>query len=70
MAFSTESTIQELLDNPTSRAFMEANMDELVNHPMLGMIKGMSLKSVAPFSGGKLTDELLAKIDLELKKLV
>ena len=69
MAFSTNSTVKELLDNPQTRAFLEERMPELINHPALGMIKSMSLKAIAPFSGGKLNDEVLATIDEALQKL-
>jgi len=69
MAFSINSTVAELLENPATLAFIEANMAELPNHPMLSMIKGMPLKALAPFSEGKLTDEVLERIDAELAKL-
>jgi len=69
VAYSINSTVAELLDNPATLAFIEKNMAELPNHPMLGMIMNMPLKALAPFSEGKLTDEVLAQIDAELAKL-
>lgn len=69
MGLSTNSTVKELLDNPRSRAFMEEKMPELLKHPALGMIRGMSLRAIAPFSDGKLNDETLASIDEALQKL-
>lgn len=44
-------------------------IDKSPKHPMLGMIKGMPLRALAPFSEGRLTDEVLAKLDVELAKL-
>ena len=69
MPYSTESTVKELLDNAQTRAFIEEKMPELLTHPALGMIRGMSLRAIAPFSGGKLNDEALAAIDEALQKL-
>ena len=68
MPFSIHSTIGELMDNADTRAFIETHMAELAHHPMLGLAKQMSLKALAPFSGGKLTDATLAQIDAELRK--
>lgn len=69
MTFSINSTIEDLLANPATLAFIEKNMPELPSHPMLAMIKRMPLKALAPFSEGKLTPEVLANIDTELAKL-
>ena len=69
MTYSINSTIKELLANPSTRAFIEKHMAELPKHPMLAMIKGMPLKALAPFSEGRLTDEVLAQLDIELAKL-
>ncbi len=70
MAYSVKSKISDLLSNPDTLAFIEKNMPELPEHPMLAMIKSMPLEALAPFSEGKLTDEVLAKIDVELGKRV
>ena len=69
MAYGINSTIEELLGNPATLAFIEKHMAELPKHPMLAMIKGMPLKALAPFSNGRLTDEVLTQIDAELAKL-
>ena len=69
MGFSINSTVGELLENAETKAFLDKKMPELANHPALGMIRGMSLKAIAPFSNGKLTDEILATVDAELQKI-
>lgn len=69
MPFSSSSTVGELLDNEATRGYMEKHMPELINHPMIKMARGMSLRAIAPFSGGKLDEETLAKIDVDLAKL-
>jgi hypothetical protein len=69
MAFSVDSTLRELMENPSTHEFLEKNMPELLQHPALSMIRNMSLRQIAPFSEGKLTDEVLAQIDENLKGL-
>jgi hypothetical protein len=69
MTFGINSSVEELLANPATLAFIEKNMPELPRHPMLAMIKRMPLKALAPFSEGRLTDEVLAQLDTELAKL-
>ena len=41
MTFGISSSIEELLANPATLAFIEKNMPELPKHPMLAMIKSM-----------------------------
>ncbi len=69
MTFGINSSIEELLANPATLAFIEQHMPELPKHPMLAMIKSMPLKALAPFSEGRLTPEVLAQLDVELAKL-
>lgn len=69
MGFSIDSTVGDLLENAGTRAFIEKTMPELVNHPAMGMIRGMSLRAIAPFSNGKLTDEILTTVDAALQKI-
>jgi hypothetical protein len=69
MAFSIESTVGDLLDNPGPRAVLDKIMPQLATNPQIDMARGMSLKMVAGFSGGKITDALLAEVDAALAKL-
>ena len=41
LTFGISSSIEELLANPATLAFIEKNMPELPKHPMLAMIKSM-----------------------------
>ena len=68
MTYGIHSSIEDLLANPATLAFIEQHLPELPQHPMLAMIKRMPLKALAPFSEGRLTDEVLARLDLELAK--
>lgn len=69
MAFTTQSTIGELLDNEGSKAIMEKHIPGISTHPMIGMGRGFALAMVAPMSGGMITPELLARIEADLKTL-
>lgn len=61
MAFTIDTPIGELLDNPATLAVLDKHMPGLSSNPQIGMARAMnlSLKAVAQFSGGKITDDLL-----------
>jgi hypothetical protein len=61
MAFSTDSSIGDLLDDAAAKAVLLKHMPGIADHPQIGMAKamGLSLKAVAGFSGGKITDDML-----------
>ncbi len=69
MALSINSTVGELLDNAASCAILDKHVPGMSSNPQIGMARGMSLKMVAGFSGGMITDEILAAVDAELGKL-
>jgi hypothetical protein len=43
MAFTRETTIGELIDNPQAKAVLDKQMPGLADNPMIDMVKGMSL---------------------------
>ena len=69
MAFSVESKIGDLLANPGAKAVLDKHLPGFSTNPQMAMAKGMSLKMVAPMSGGKITPAILSAIDADLKKL-
>ena len=69
MSFSIESKLGDLLDNETTKAILEKHLPGISTHPQIGMGKGFALSMVAKFSGGLITDDLLQKVDAELKTL-
>ena len=69
MAFGIESKIGDLLANPAAKAVLEKHMPGFSTQPTMAMAKGMTLKMIAPMSGGKITPALLTAIDADLKKL-
>lgn len=69
MAYSIDSKVGELLDNAAPRAVIDQLMPELATNPQIGMARGMSLKMIAGFSGGKITKEMLADVNAALAKI-
>jgi len=64
--FSTATPIEQLAADPAAAAVLEANFPKITKHPMYDSFKAMSLKDVAPMSGGKITDAQLAKTEADL----
>ena len=69
MSMSIESKLGDLLDNEASKAILEKHMPGVSTHPQIGMGKGFALSMVAKFSGGLITDDMLTKVDADLKAL-
>jgi len=61
-------TVKELLDNDAAKAVIGRIAPELLNHPMLGMAKGMSLEKVISMVGSLLSPEKINTLLEELKK--
>lgn len=66
---SVDTPVETLMADPAGKAVVLANMPGLDVHPMYDMIKGMSLRQIQPYSDGKITDELLAKVGKELAEI-
>jgi hypothetical protein len=43
MAFTRDTTIGELIDNPQAKAVLDEQMPGLADNPMIAMVKGMTL---------------------------
>ncbi len=69
MAMSIESKLGDLLENADAKAILEKHMPGISTHPQIGMGRGFALSMVAKFSGGLITDDMLAKVDADLKAL-
>ncbi len=61
-------TVKELLDNNAAKEAIGRIAPELLNHPMLGMAKGMSLEKVISMVGSLLSQEQIGALLEELKK--
>lgn len=69
-AFSTaETSIGTLLDNPQTKAVLEKHIPAFVANPQIAMARSMTLKQIRSFAADVLTDEVLARIDVDLATL-
>lgn len=69
-SFSTStSSIGTLLDNTATKAILAKYLPDLVSNPQIEMARGMTLKQIQSYSADTVTDEVLAKIDVDLAKL-
>jgi hypothetical protein len=66
---TSETNIGDLLDNPATKAIIEAHLPGFSANPQVEMARGMTLKVVQQFAPDQITDERLAKIDADLAKL-
>lgn len=64
-----ESTIESLINEPATKTVVLKHLPALDQHPAYSQFKGMTLRAVAPFSDGHVTDETITAIDTELKAL-
>lgn len=69
MALGKKSTLREVLNNKEGRKVLEKYFGELLNHPMIKMISNMTLEHIVDLSGGRITNELLNRIDKDLSKI-
>jgi hypothetical protein len=69
MAFSIQTSLGDLLDNEQTKAILEQHMPGISDHPQIAMGRGFPLAVVANFSGGLITQEMLAAVDADLAKL-
>jgi len=69
MAFSTDSTLGEILDNEKGKAVLEKHMPGVSKDPRTAMGRGMTLKQIAAFMPAQITPALLQAIDEDLRKI-
>ena len=65
-AFTVELPIEALMADERAKAVVVKHLPEINQHPAYEEFKVMSLKAVAPFSQGLISDALLAKIAADL----
>lgn len=65
-AFSIDTPIEQLVANPAAKSVLDADFPEVATHPAYEQFKAMSLKQLAPYSNGIITDEKLAKAGADL----
>ena len=72
MAYSAQSTLQQLLSNEQTKAVLERHLPGASSHPDLPMAMHMTLMQISYYpeaAQAGLTQETLQAIDAELKAL-
>jgi len=69
MAFTGDSTINDILANEKAKAVVEKHVPGFTTHPQLAMVKSMSLKGVALFPEANISPDKLAAIIEDLSKI-
>lgn len=64
--FNLDTPIEALVADAKAKAVLDADLPGVSTHPSYDMFKGMSLRAVQPMSDGKLTDEMLKKVETDL----
>jgi acetyl esterase/lipase len=67
--YSTYTSLGALLDDPKTHAVLERLIPTLVDSPSISMVRGMTLRQLRTYASSVLTDDMLAKIEIELAKL-
>lgn len=65
-AFTIDTPIEALLADDRAKAVVTKHLPGIDQHPAYEQFKALSLKALAPFSQGMITDELLGKIEADL----
>jgi acetylglutamate kinase len=68
-AFTVETPLQQIAADPAAAAVLNQDVPGLLTDKAYNDIKGMSLKELAPLSGGDITREMLEKTQADLKAL-
>ena len=70
-ALTIDSPLEKLMADDEAKAIVTKHFggQDVSEHPMYDQFKAMSLKAIAPFSQGMITDEMLAKIDADLAQI-
>jgi para-nitrobenzyl esterase len=63
---TADTTIGDLLDNPVAKAVLMKHVPVLAGNAQIEMARAMTLKQIQPMAGDALSDEVLAKIDVDL----
>jgi hypothetical protein len=66
---TTDTSIGDLLDNPAAKAVLAKHIPAMIENAQIDMARSMTLKQIQGFAGDTLTDEVLAKIDVDLAAL-
>lgn len=68
-AFSIDTPIEALMADERSKVVLVKHLGPVDQHPAYADFKALSLKTLAPFSQGLITEEMLTKIAADLAEI-
>lgn len=66
MSLSIESSVGDLLDNPQTKDILEQHIPGISSHPQIEMARGLPLPTLASYSAGLITDEMVSAVAASL----
>lgn len=64
--FSADTPIESIVANPDAKAVLDKVVPGVSSHPQYEAFKGLSLRQLAPYSEGKITDDVIKAVDTAL----
>lgn len=64
-----DTPIETLMAKPETKAILLKYVPEIEGHPAYDQFKTMSLRQLQPLAGGLITDDKIAALEADLKKL-
>ena len=68
-AFTIDSPIETLVADARAKAVLDKYLPGIDQHPAYDQFKALSLKTLAPFSQGLITEDMLTKISTDLAEI-
>ena len=65
-AFSVDTPVEVLVADARAKAVLDKYLPGIDQHPAYDQFRALSLRTLAPFSQGMITEEMLTKIDADL----
>ncbi len=69
MALTIDSKIVDLLANAKTRAILDKHIPGFSANPQTKLANNMTIKIIAPMSGGKITPAIIKAIETDISKL-
>lgn len=68
-AFSADTPLEAVVANPAAKAALDKTLPALAKHPAFEQFKTLSLRQLQGYAEGQITDEMVTKVDTDLKAL-
>lgn len=69
-AFTLDTPIEALVADARTKAVLDKYLPGIDGHPAFEQFKALSLKALAPFSQGMITDDMLTKVAADLAAIM